>query len=414
MDRCMKESGIFGVDKIPEHWSLYKNKYLFKKKKSIVGDKYESYDLLSLTTKGIKIKDINNNTGKLPQSFQTYQEVDVNDLVLCLFDLDVSAVFSGKSDFKGMISPSYTIYECNDLIKADFAKLWFDMIGFDRKYIFYAKSLRNTINTDTFKEIVTAVPPISEQEKIIAYLDSKTLEIDNVINKTIESIEEYKKYKNSLITEVVMRGFKLDIELKDSEVDYIGMVPKAWRVTKLKNVVKKLSRPIEPESEILICSNSGNVIFRGDKRIGLVSANEDGYQGVKEGDLLIHGMDTWHGAIAVSEHSGKCTPVVHVCDSDENKKFIAYYLRALAFKKVYKAITNGVRENTSDFRSWGKAGGIVLILPTKLEQDEIVQYLDKKCNEIDEIILKKQNLIKEMKDYKNALIYECVTGKKEI
>ena len=118
----------------------------------------------------------------------------------------------------------------------------------------------------------------------------------------------------------------------------------------------------------------------------MVASSDDIYQGVRKGDLLIHGMDTWHGAIAVSNYNGKCTPVVHVCDSNENKRYIAYYLQALAYKKVYKAISNGVRENTSDFRSWNKAGSINILIPPTEEQNAIANLLDKKCNEIEDMI----------------------------
>ena len=84
-----------------------------------------------------------------------------------------------------------------------------------------------------------------------------------------------------------------------------------------------MNRIAHPEDELIVCSNSGKVIFRGDSRLGLVASSDDIYQGVRKGDLLIHGMDTWHGAIVVSNYNGKCTPVVHVCDSNENKRYIA-------------------------------------------------------------------------------------------
>ena len=91
---------------------------------------------------------------------------------------------------------------------------------------------------------------------------------------------------------------------------------------------------------------------------------------------MIHGMDTWHGAIAISQYDGMCTPVVHVCTSNQSVRFICYYLRMMAFTKVYKAISNGVRQNTSDFRSWDKAGSLWIALPSVEEQEEIADILD--------------------------------------
>ena len=111
-------------------------------------------------------------------------------------------------------------------------------------------------------------------------------------------------------------------EMKYCDIEWEHLIPVGWSETRLKHVLIKLERPVEPDHEIVICSNRGEVVFRGEKNPGLVSMTENGYQGVKSGDLLIHGMDTWHGAIAVSSIEGKCTGVVHVCDSTEDKRFI--------------------------------------------------------------------------------------------
>ena len=136
---------------------------------------------------------------------------------------------------------------------------------------------------------------------------------------------------------------------------------------------------------------------------------ENGYQGVNPGDLLIHGMDTWHGAIAISGIRGKCTGVVHVCESRQSKRFIAYYLQSLAFRNVYKALSNGVRQNTSDFRSWQKAGSIPIVLPLLSEQCRIADYLDSKCMEIDKAIKAAEASIEEYSFYKKSVIFQAVT-----
>lgn len=199
-----------------------------------------------------------------------------------------------------------------------------------------------------------------------------------------------------------------------SQFPWIGEYPKGWRETRLKNVATKLNHKVMPNAELLVCSNSGSVNKRGDSKLGLVAASDDIYQGVREGDLLIHGMDTWHGAIAISNYNGMCTPVVHVCDSHENKRYLAYYLRSLAFLKVYKKITNGVRENTSDFRSWDKAGTINMLIPPIEEQNAIVEYLDKKTFEIDTLITSIQKQITLVKELRAKIIADVVTGKIDV
>lgn len=173
---------------------------------------------------------------------------------------------------------------------------------------------------------------------------------------------------------------------KDSGVKWIGEIPSHWKTTKLKHIIVKLYREKRPNSELLVCSNKGKVIKKGDSKIGLVADNDDIYQGVCKGDLLIHGMDTWHGAIAISNFDGMCTPVVHVCDSKQNKTYIALYLQFMAISKVFKLISNGIRQNTSDFRSWDKVGAIPIMVPPLHEQQAIVDYLKDKTLKIEQYV----------------------------
>lgn len=148
---------------------------------------------------------------------------------------------------------------------------------------------------------------------------------------------------------------------------------------------------------------------------GIMVSDNNAMQGIHAGDIAIHGMDTWHGAIALSEFDGKITRVVHVCDSTEDKRFIVYYMQHLAFQGVYKLISNGVRGNTSDFRSWDKVRDIWIAIPeTKEEQAEICDYLDKQCMAVEEVIATKKEQLEVLGEYKKSLIFEYVTGKKEV
>lgn len=199
------------------------------------------------------------------------------------------------------------------------------------------------------------------------------------------------------------------LQLIDNVQYWVEDIPAGWKRVQLKHLVKKMSRPVRPDSPIVVCTNKGRVELRGEKSPGLVSLTGQGYQGVEPGDLLIHGMDTWHGAIAVSDLSGQCTSVVHVCDSEEDKRFLAYYLRALAFRGVYKAFSNGVRQNTSDFRSWSKAGEIPIILPLREKQHAVADYLDAKCSEIDRAIEAAEKSIEEYMAYKDSIVNRAVT-----
>ncbi len=216
--------------------------------------------------------------------------------------------------------------------------------------------------------------------------------------------------KQSEIANVVTRGLNPCVPMKDSGVFWTPQIPQQWHTTRLKHILTKLNRQKEPEAELLVCSNSGTVFKRGDSKMGLVAENDAIYQGVKSGDLLIHGMDTWHGAIAISPYNGMCTPVVHVCDSTQNKKFIAIYLRFMAFSKIFKLISNGVRQNTSDFRSWDKLGNILITLPPLDEQHAIVDYIETRLTKIDNYIADLQAEIDYLKEFKQRLVSDVVTG----
>ena len=196
---------------------------------------------------------------------------------------------------------------------------------------------------------------------------------------------------------------------KDSGVKWIGEIPSHWKTTKLKHIIVKLYREKRPNSELLVCSNKGKVIKKGDSKIGLVADNDDIYQGVCKGDLLIHGMDTWHGAIAISNFDGMCTPVVHVCDSKQNKTYIALYLQFMAISKVFKLISNGVRQNTSDFRSWDKVGAIPIMVPPLHEQQAIVDYLKDKTLKIEQYVSAKERERELLDSLKQSEIANVVT-----
>lgn len=415
MAREMKESGIEWIGKIPASWAVNTIFQLFRQVKNKNEGLIET-NLLSLSYGKIKRKNIDTVGGLLPESFDGYNIIEKNDIVIRLTDLqnDQKSLRVGLSTERGIVTSAYvTIRNISDN-KADY--LYYYLHTFDVAKGFYGMGagVRQGLNWDGLKHLQITIPPLNEQHRIADFLDRKCAEIDRVLEKTRASIEEYKKLKQSVITQAVTKGIRGEREMKECELEWIDEIPCEWTVTKAKWILHKLSRKLQDNDQIVICSNSGKTFYRGDKNPGLVSLTENGYQGVEVGDLLIHGMDTWHGAIAVSDIHGKCTSVVHVCDTNEDKKYICFYLQSLAFRKVFKAITNGVRQNTSDYRSWDKVGTISIILPPVSEQTEISNYIEEKCHKIDTLISQKEQLITELEAYKKSLIYEYVTGKKEV
>lgn len=334
----------------------------------------------------------------------------------------------GLSKYFGCVSPVY--YMLRPIDKLNDVR-YFNYIFQTKKFqrslyglgngILIKESSNGTLNTirmritmDKFGNLFIPLAKYKEQQRIADFLDKKCSEIDNLIENIKNQIVTLEQYKKSIITEAVTKGLDKNAEMKDSGIDYLGSINSAWRLTKIRYCCKKLERPVELQHEPLICSNKGKVLKRGEGTIGLMSDDDKMFQGVEKGDLLIHGMDTWHGAVAISNYVGKCTTVVHVCESEQSKSFISYYLQMYAFKKVYKAISSGVRENTSDFRSWIKMGNVYIVLPNLEIKNKIANYIDEKCLQIDETIYKKQQQIETLEEYKKTVIFEYVTGKKEI
>jgi len=198
-----KDSGIIWIGEIPEHWQIIRNGYIFDKHKLLVGEKWETTQLLSLTKHGIVEKDIDEGGGKQPTSFSTYQFVEKGDLILCLFDLDCSAVFSGLSGYNGMISPAYKRYTCKKGVYNEYFKFFFEAAFVGRHYMMYSKSLRYTIDDDIFDSLYSILPPIEEQKAIAEYLNKKCAEIDDVIADKEEQLDVLESYKKSLIFEIV-------------------------------------------------------------------------------------------------------------------------------------------------------------------------------------------------------------------
>lgn len=409
----MKDSGIEWIGEIPETWEVALNKFVMTKIKQII-PKYTGEPILSLSMTGVHERNLDDG-GKMPSNFDGYQVVKRDNLLLCLFDIDVTPRCVGYIQADGITSPAYSQYEVNDNNSAKYYYYYYLMIDNSKILVHLTKSLRNTINADQFDNIKAIVPPKSEQQQIANFLDRKTTEIDGLIDKINAEIDLLERYKHAAISNAVTIGIDSNSKLKTSNVDYIPILNSNWRITKLGYICNKLMRPFNSTDTALICSNQGKVIERPDSASGIMVSGDNAMQGIKNGDIAIHGMDTWHGAIALSNKNGKITRVVHVCESIEDNRFIVYYLQHLAFQGVYKLISNGVRGNTSDFRSWEKVKNIYISIPESMqEQARICDYLDELTSKIDKNINQKQQQINQLTEYKNSLIFEYVTGKKQV
>lgn len=413
--REMKDSGISWVGEIPKEWSVWRNKYIFKITKDIVLPS-KSYQLLSLTTTGIKEKDENDNGGKVPENYDGYQVVKENDLVMCLFDLDCSAVFSGLSPYNGMISPAYKVLKVKKRIANEqYYRYWFNYVGSKRFYKQYSKSLRFTLNADEFNRLFSLLPPLAEQQRIAEVLDRECGKIDGLKADIQAQIDTLEQYKRSVITEAVTHGLNPSAPMKDSGIPWVGQFPTHWTKKKGKYILRYMSKPVKQDDGVITCFRDGEVTLRSNRREdGFTMADKEiGYQGVDIGDLVVHGMDGFAGAIGISDSRGKASPVLNVLNTKQNKKYIMYYLRSMAYGEVFTALSTGIRVRSCDLR-WNKLAELLYPLPPIDEQNNIVNYIDEQIARTNEIIADKKSQIETLDGYKKSLIYEYVTGKKEV
>ncbi|MBQ6855347.1 MAG: restriction endonuclease subunit S [Alphaproteobacteria bacterium] len=417
MTREMKDSGIEWVHEIPKSWNVIKGKYLFTNKKQVVGAKVEEYKRLALTLNGVIKRSKDDSDGLQPDKFDTYQILRKNELVFKLIDLqNISTSRVGLSPYLGIVSPAYIILKANKKIHPQFSEKYYLMMWMNQIFnILGDAGVRSSLNAKELLELPLPLPALSEQKKIADYLDKKCAEISSIVTDIQKQIEVLEQYKHSTITEAVTKGLNPNAEMKDSGIRYIGMIPSHWETKKGKFIFNYIQKSPREDDGVITCFRDGEVTLRSKRREDgfTISEKEIGYQGIDIGDLVVHGMDGFAGAIGISDSRGKASPVLNVLETEQNKRYYMYLLRTMAFRGVFESLSTGIRVRTCD-TNWGKLREIFYILPSHTEQKEIADYLDKKCAEIEAIISDKKAQLDVIEKYKRSLIYEYVTGKKEV
>ena len=199
-------------------------------------------------------------------------------------------------------------------------------------------------------------------------------------------------------------------KLKDSGIEWIGEIPESWSIARGKHILTLLQRAVFPTDGVITCFRDGEVTLRSNRREDgfTVSLKEIGYQGIEPGDLVVHGMDGFAGSIGISDSRGKSSPVLVVLDSSQDKKYLMYYLRSMAYNNVFLALSTGIRVRSCDLK-WNKLADLLYLVPPIVEQHKLVSFLDEKCSEIDAMLSKTRASIEEYKKLKQAVITQAVT-----
>ncbi len=424
MARKMKNSGIEWIGEIPEEWRIGRIGQLYNERKEKVSD-YD-YQPLSVTMKGI-----------VPQ-LSTAAKSDAHDdrKLVKKGDFAINSRSDrrgscGISSYDGSVSLINTVLMPKRALNSEYYDWLFHTTTFADEFYKWGHGIVNdlwTTNWQDMKKMSIPIPNYLDQERIASYLNKECSRIDEVIAKTKESIEEYKKLKQAVITEAVTKGIRPNREMKDSGVEWIGDIPSDWKMCKLRNIGSTQNG----------ISKSGDYFGEGYPFVsygdvyrnyalpyevkGLIQSTEaeQSLYSVQTGDIFFtRTSETIEevGYSCVCERTiPKCTFAgflirVRPYDTTLDVGFSKYYFRS-NHHRFYLVKQMNLVTRASLGQTLLK--GMTVLVPCKEEQIEIARYLDGKCADIDKIILDKETLIGSYESYKKSLIFEYVTGKKEV
>lgn len=412
----MKDSGIEWIHDIPASWTVMPNKYLMHKIKRI-RPVYGGEDILSLTMKGVIVRDLDAG-GKMPTSFNGYQELYSGNLLMCLFDIDVTPRCIGLIKQFGLSSPAYSQFVLNDGVDAAYYCYYYTMLDDDKTLLHLAKNLRHSLTEEQLGAVPTVVPPIEEQKRIADYLDTKCAKIDALTADIQAQIDTLEQYKRSVVFRTVSQGIT-HAAMKKTDSNVWTTIPSNWDLADIKYLFEIVKRIAGKEGyDILSVTQRGLKVKDISSNEGQIANDYSGYQLVYPTDFVMNHMDLLTGWVDCSTQLGVTSPDYRVFilrDKERNNlHYFKYVMQCCYMCRIFYSLGQGVsqlgrwRLQTSAFNNFK-----VPVPPTET-QLEIAIFLDTKIAEIDSIIDKKKEQLSILETYKKSLIYEYVTGKKEV
>lgn len=414
--RERKYSGIDSIGLIPSNWEVTRIKNILAlRSERNSGDR----ELLSvyLDRGVISYSDSSGmQVHKPSEDLSNYQNVHIGDFVLNNQQAWRGSV--GVSRYDGIISPAYFVYSMSDECDPTYMNFLLRDGSMVQQYETASRgvgTIQRNIYGLWFLNSLVIIPPIEEQRLIAAFLSEKCSEIDSLYADIQSQILTLEQYKRSTITELVTKGNNPEATKKDSGIQWIGMIPSHWDVIRGKYILRYMQKPVREDDGVITCFRDGEVTLRSNRREDgfTMSDKEIGYQGIDVGDLVVHGMDGFAGAIGISDARGKASPVLNVLDTDQNKRYIMYYLRSMAYSDVFLALATGIRVRSCDLR-WNKLAELSYPVPPLDEQQVIVNHIDSVIAKTDAVIADKKSQLETLEEYRKSLIFEYVTGKKEV
>lgn len=416
---AMRDSGIVWIGEIPSHWRFLRMKNIFR---NVSEKNHPDAEVLSLYREyGVLPKNSrDDNHNVTSEDTGSYKFVRVSDLVI-----NKMKAWQGSlaiSGYEGIISPAY--YVCH-FITDDVSKRYYHYLLRSKNYAQEFERLSTgmrvgqwDLGIDDFMSIPALVPPLSEQESIARYLDEQLSYIDSAVEEARNSIEDYKKWKFSMIYEAVTKGLDSGNEMRSSGIRWIGELPSSWAIRALFQLVTQVKNKNVDLSEKNLLSLSYGKIKRKsiDTTDGLLPASFDGYNIIEANDIVLRLTDLQndHTSLRVGRATerGIITSAYVTIRPMEgvNSEYLYYVLHAFDLKKGLYGMGSGVRQGLN----YDEVKMIKIPYAPEHIQSQIVAYLDEQCKTIESIIEEKQALISDLEFYKRSLIYEVVTGKRKV
>ena len=415
-----KNSGVEWLGDVPEHWNLKKFCYLFdENKKKNIG--LQETNVLSLSYGNIKEKNIDDNKGLLPESFETYQIIEPNDIIFRFTDLqnDKRSLRSAISKYHGIITSAYIGVKTKQ--NADFYNYLFR--AYDLQKVFYSmgEGMRQSLKMDELNKMPVVLPNKDEQKRIVSFLDTETARIDNLIAKQEKLIELLEEQRKSIISHAVTKGLNPNAPMKDSGVEWLGDVPEHWEVKKIKRI-SPVNRGASPRPindlkyfddngeyawvRISDVTRSNGFLFETEQRLSSLGAS---FSVKLEPESLF---------LSIAATVGKpCITKIKTCIHDG----FVYFPKL----NKHRDLLFNIFESKLCFVGLGKLGtqlnlnsetveDIYVAIPPESEEKAILGYIQTETTRIDNLISKQKSLIEKLKEYRASIISHAVTGKIDV
>lgn len=413
--REMKASGISWVGEIPKEWSVNRAKYCFVNTKEIAGCMSDRYERLALTMNGVIKRSKDDSNGLQPEKFETYQILRPDELVFKLIDLqNVSTSRVGLSPYLGLVSPAYIILKSNKRVLPAFAEKYFLMLW--KNQIFNAlgdAGVRSNLNSKDLLELSIPFPAIGEQQRIAEFLDGECGKIDGLKADIQAQIDTLEQYKRSIITEAVTHGLNPSAPMKDSGIPWVGKTPEYWKVGRIGGLYELRNQKVSDKDFMPLSVTMKGIL----PQLETAAKTNDGDNRklVRVGDFAINSRSDRRGSCGISDYDGSVSLINTILKPRNrmNAKYYNWLFHTPMFADEFYKWGHGIVDDLWT-TNWSEMKRISIPLPPLDEQQEIADYLDNKCAEIEQIIADKKTQIETLDGYKKSLIYEYVTGKKEV